>query len=75
MTFLSIAMIFLATLFGVWTAHGGRPVLGPDPSVLCHYEGHTYSLGSMIEMVEGQLRICQLDDGMPVWGANGGENR
>ena len=62
-------MIFLAVLFGIWATNGGRPVLAPDPSVLCHYEGSTYSLGSVIEMIEGQLRICQLDDGTPVWNA------
>jgi hypothetical protein len=62
-------MIFLAVVFGVLVTNGGRPVIGPDPAVLCHYEGSTYSLGSMIEMIEGQLRVCQLDDGTPVWSA------
>jgi len=68
-------MIFLAVLFGVLVNNGGRPVIGPDPAVLCHYEGSTYSLGSMIEMLEGQFRVCQLDDGTPVWSAMESESR
>lgn len=68
-------MIFLVVLFGMLVTNGGRPVIGPDPAVLCHYEGNTYSLGSMIEMVEGQFRVCQLDDGTPVWSVAWDESR
>lgn len=39
---------------------------GADPW-LCHYQGETYSLGSVIEMVDDLAKACRLVDGVPVW--------
>jgi len=60
----SVGLLVSVGCFGWLLASEREGVTDPW---LCHYQGASYSLGSVIEMVNDVAKACRLVDGVPVW--------